>query len=97
MDEEVGLSCLTVDLGARVDNAALCVTEHRVADSVFVTEKRLVMLAFFHIEHLHSVIALRGEDVSTFIVEVERDDGGGLPWVLITSEVLFCVSMCLRS
>jgi len=88
MDEEVGLSCLTVDLGARVDNAALCVTEHRVADSVFVTEKRLVMLAFFHTVHLHSVIALRGEDVSTFIVEVERDDGGGLPWVLITSEVL---------
>lgn len=95
--KRLGFSCLTVDLGARMNNAALCVTEHRVADSVFVTEKRLVMFAFFYTVHLHSVITFRGEEVSTFIVKVERDDGGGLPWLLITPEVLFCVSMCLRS
>lgn len=31
------------------------------------------MLAFFHIVHLHSVIAFRGEEYGAFIVKVESD------------------------
>lgn len=68
-----GLRWLTVDLGAGMDNTTRCVTEHCMADTILVTEKRFVMLAFFHIVHLHSVIAFRGEEYGAFIVKVESD------------------------
>lgn len=61
---------LTIQLRTSMNDTPSRVSKHRMADTIFLTEKRLVMPPFLDIVHLHAIVTFRSEKEAAFIVEI---------------------------
>jgi hypothetical protein len=46
--------------------------EHGMHSTIFLTEKRLMMLSLLNVVNLHTTITFRGEKQTPFIVKIQR-------------------------
>lgn len=62
----------TIYLCTGMNDASTGVREHSMHASIFLTKMSLMMLAFLDIVYLHTTVAFRGKEKTTFIIETKR-------------------------
>lgn len=64
----------TVDLRARVDNAARSMAKNCIVRAVLLTQTGFLMFPFFHIVDLHGIVTFGREKQLSCIIKVDRED-----------------------